>query len=269
MAIIGDDLIVVARGLMFRTSMLGATSHPTSAGSRPPDRVRSIALTHGHGHSAGSPTSCRARRPSTGGADARLPCATTARAPSCFDSSELPRCDGGRTSASAGSCRVRHIPHSIPDACALAIHTPLGSSSKRRLQFPTPRQREPRPRRLHDWATTACSAPQRQHLMSIRRGSPDESSRRRALEPLFSAAPAGSCMRNVRVEHLAAAAGVRPREGASARARRGRFDDEQRADGDGALLPARPHGRCAGRAPRQSDDELSPAPAPRRSAQRR
>ena len=128
----GEDIVVIDAGLMFpEQEMLGIDlvipdiSWLLERGSR----VRGILLTHGHeDHIGGLPYILpRLAVPVFGTAITLGFLRNKLREHRLLDAVELRTVHAGDTvELGALSCEFVHITHSIPDACALAIRTPLG-----------------------------------------------------------------------------------------------------------------------------------------------
>ncbi len=128
----GDDIVVVDCGLMFpEAEMLGVdlVIPDVSWLVERRDRVRGIVLTHGHeDHIGALPYVLPRLDVPVYGTDLALGLLRNKlREHRLLDSTTLRRVQPGDT-VDLGSISVEwiHTTHSVPDACALALHTPLG-----------------------------------------------------------------------------------------------------------------------------------------------
>ena len=196
---VGDDIVVVDAGLMFpEQAMLGIdlVIPDVSWLLDRRDRVRAIVLTHGHeDHIGGLPYIIpRLAVPVYGTALTLGFLRHKLREHRLLDSAELNTVRPGDT-IRLGDVPVEfvHITHSIPDACALAIHTPLGvivHSGDFKLDHTPVNSKPPDLGRLarlgDDGVLLLLSDSTNVESEGI---TPSESSVGDALEPLFAAAP--------------------------------------------------------------------------------
>ena len=196
---VGDDIVVVDAGLMFpEQAMLGIdlVIPDISWLLERRERVRGIVLTHGHeDHIGGLPYILpRLPVPVYGAALTLGFLRHKLREHRLLDSTELHTVKPGDT-VMLGQVPVEfiHITHSIPDACALAIHTPLGvviHSGDFKFDH-TPINGEPpdlaRFARLGDEGVLALLSDSTN--VESEGITPSERSVGEALDPLFAAAP--------------------------------------------------------------------------------
>ena len=129
----GEDIVVIDAGLMFpEQEMLGIDLViPDIAWLlERADRVRGIVLTHAHeDHIGGLPYILpRLAVPVHGTAITLGFLRNKLREHGLLDSTRLHPVSPGDTVQLGGiSCEFIHITHSVPDACALALHTPAGT----------------------------------------------------------------------------------------------------------------------------------------------